>query len=51
MFDQFFDWVVPFVQDHGYWIVGLVLLIENMGIPVPGELILITAGLVARRCV
>jgi membrane protein DedA with SNARE-associated domain len=47
MFDQFFDWVVPFVQQHGYWIVGLVLLVENMGIPVPGELILITAGLVA----
>lgn len=47
MFDQFFDWIIPFVQQHGYWMVGMVLLVENMGIPVPGELILITAGLVA----
>jgi membrane protein DedA with SNARE-associated domain len=47
MFDQFFEWIIPFVQEHGYWIVGVVLLIENMGIPVPGELILISAGLLA----
>lgn len=47
MFDQFFEWIIPFVQEHGYWIVGVVLMIENMGIPVPGELILISAGLLA----
>jgi membrane protein DedA with SNARE-associated domain len=47
MIDQILEWMIPFVQQHGYWMVGVVLLIENMGIPVPGELILITAGLIA----
>jgi membrane protein DedA with SNARE-associated domain len=47
MFDQILDWIIPFVQAHGYWIVGLVLLVENMGIPVPGELMLISAGLLS----
>lgn len=47
MFDQFFNYILPFVQAHGYWVVGAILLIENMGIPVPGELVLISSGLLA----
>lgn len=42
-----FGQVAPFVQDYGYLAVGLSLLLKNIGIPVPGEAILVTAALVA----
>ncbi len=32
---------------HGYWAVGLALLLENAGVPVPGETILLLASLLA----
>jgi membrane-associated protein len=34
---------------HGYWTVGLALLLENAGIPVPGETILLFASFLARH--
>jgi membrane protein DedA with SNARE-associated domain len=36
-----------FIVDWGYWGVGLGLLLENAGIPVPGETILILASVVS----
>ena len=42
-----FGQVAPYVQDYGYLAVGLFLLLKNIGIPVPGEAILVTAALVA----
>ena len=47
MLDQILDYIIPFVQHHGYWLVGAILLLENMGIPLPGELVLISSGLLA----
>ncbi len=35
------------VVQYGYWAVGLALLIENAGIPVPGETILLIASFLA----
>ena len=35
------------VVHYGYWAVGLALLIENAGIPVPGETILLIASFLA----
>lgn len=35
------------VAHYGYWAVGLALLIENAGIPVPGETILLIASFMA----
>lgn len=32
------------VEDHGYWVLGLIVLLENAGIPVPGETALLAAG-------
>lgn len=29
---------------HGYWALGLVVLLENAGVPVPGETALLAAG-------
>ena len=29
---------------YGYWTVGIILLLENAGIPVPGETVLLVAG-------
>ena len=36
--------IAALVQDHGYWILGLIVLLENAGIPVPGETALLAAG-------
>jgi membrane protein DedA with SNARE-associated domain len=35
------------VVRHGYWAVGAVLLVENVGVPVPGETILLLASFLA----
>lgn len=34
-------------NDHGYWTVALALLLENAGVPVPGESILLFASFLA----
>ena len=36
--------IVALVRGHGYWILGLVVLLENAGVPVPGETALLAAG-------
>jgi membrane protein DedA with SNARE-associated domain len=35
------------VVEYGYWAVGATLLLENAGVPVPGETILLLAGFMA----
>jgi membrane protein DedA with SNARE-associated domain len=35
------------IQRHGYWVVGAVIFFESMGIPLPGESLLIAAALYA----
>ncbi|NYV77822.1 DedA family protein [Streptomyces sp. UH6] len=37
----------PLLGDYGYWAVGGVILVEDFGLPVPGETILIAAGVYA----
>ena len=37
-----------FVSHYGYWTVAIALLLENAGIPAPGETILLVAGFLAR---
>ena len=39
--------VQPFIQAYGYWGVGLVVGIESMGIPLPGETVLVAAAIYA----
>ena len=41
------DFLRNAVVHYGYWAVGLALLIENAGIPVPGETILLLASFLA----
>jgi len=36
--------VATLVQTHGYWLLALIVLAENAGIPVPGETALLAAG-------
>ena len=36
-----------YIVDYGYWAVGGALLLENAGIPVPGETILLLASFIA----
>jgi membrane-associated protein len=36
--------VAALVEAHGYWVLGLVVLLENTGVPLPGETALLAAG-------
>ena len=36
--------ITALIEVHGYWVVALIILLENAGIPVPGETALFTAG-------
>ncbi|MFI5820186.1 DedA family protein [Streptomyces rishiriensis] len=39
--------LAPLLTHYGYWAVGAVVLVEDFGIPAPGETILIAAGIYA----
>ncbi|SRR5579871_96348 len=47
MTQSIFDFLRDAVVHYGYWAVGAALLLENMGIPVPGETILLLASFLA----
>ena len=49
MGDRLFDVLRGYFAVHGYWTVGLALLLENAGVPVPGETILLFASFLAHR--
>jgi membrane protein DedA with SNARE-associated domain len=37
------------VTAHGYWAVALIVGLESMGLPLPGETILVLAAIYARQ--
>ncbi|MBV2356260.1 DedA family protein [Streptomyces sp. J2-1] len=39
--------LAPLLGDYGYWAVGGVVLVEDFGVPAPGETILLAAGVYA----
>lgn len=39
--------VQPFIETYGYWGIGMIVGIESMGIPLPGETILVAAAIYA----
>ena len=41
--------LAPLIARHGYLTVGLVIGLESMGVPLPGETLLIAASLSAAR--
>jgi membrane-associated protein len=41
------DALRAYVSQYGYWAVGITLLLENAGIPVPGETVLLLASFLA----
>lgn len=47
MTQSILDFLRDAVVHYGYWAVGAALLLENMGIPVPGETILLLASFLA----
>jgi membrane protein DedA with SNARE-associated domain len=49
MGDRLFEILRGYFAVHGYWTVALALLLENAGIPVPGETILLFASFLAHR--
>jgi membrane-associated protein len=47
MVHSILDLVREAMARHGYWVVGLTLLLENAGLPVPGESVLLFASFLA----
>ena len=47
MGEHIFDIVRGFFTVHGYWTLALALLLENTGLPVPGETVLLFASFLA----
>jgi membrane protein DedA with SNARE-associated domain len=45
--DFFFELLKEHFHQHGYWTVAIALLLENAGIPVPGESVLLFASFLA----
>jgi membrane protein DedA with SNARE-associated domain len=44
---QIFELLRNFFHEYGYWTIAIALLLENAGIPVPGETILLFASFLA----
>jgi membrane protein DedA with SNARE-associated domain len=42
-----FELIRQYLAEYGYWTVAIALLLENAGLPVPGETILLTASFLA----
>jgi len=47
MASHFFELLRLYFREYGYWTIALILLLENAGIPVPGETVLLFAGFLA----
>lgn len=47
MGQEIFELLRDFFHDYGYWTVAFALLLENAGVPVPGETILLFASFLA----
>ncbi len=44
---MFAQYIQPFVHQHGYWAVFLVVMLESAGVPLPGETALLAAAIYA----
>jgi membrane protein DedA with SNARE-associated domain len=42
-----YDWLETLIGDYGYALVGVIVALEGMGVPVPGETILVAAAVYA----
>jgi membrane protein DedA with SNARE-associated domain len=40
-------WIQDLIQAYGLWVLFIAVMLESMGIPVPGETALVTAALYA----
>jgi len=47
--DSLFHNLAKFFAAYGYWVIFFGVMLENAGIPVPGETVLIFAGFLAYR--
>jgi membrane protein DedA with SNARE-associated domain len=47
MTHQIFEWLRAALIHYGYWAVAVALLLENAGVPVPGETVLLLASFLA----
>jgi membrane protein DedA with SNARE-associated domain len=47
MAHQILNFIRQYLAEYGYWTVAIALLLENAGLPVPGETILLTASFLA----
>ncbi len=43
------QWLQALLADHGYGVVFLIVFLNNLGLPVPGDMMLLGAGLLAQQ--
>ena len=43
------QFLVPLIKTYGYWVIGIGILLECMGVPFPGETVLIVGGISAAQ--
>jgi membrane protein DedA with SNARE-associated domain len=43
------DAIQPYLETYGYWVIALIILLENAGVPLPGETTLILGGVLANQ--
>ncbi len=41
--------IQPYLETYGYWVIALIILLENAGVPLPGETTLILGGVLANQ--
>lgn len=46
---HFFESVKPYINHYGYWAVFFCVFLESLGLPLPGETLIIVAGLYAAK--
>ncbi|HLI63209.1 MAG TPA: DedA family protein, partial [Terriglobales bacterium] len=49
MFPDIFGFLQDHFTSHGYWTLAIALLLENAGVPVPGETVLLFASFLAHE--
>jgi membrane protein DedA with SNARE-associated domain len=43
------EWLLALAIGYGLWVVFVAIVLDNVGLPIPGELILVAYGLLARQ--
>jgi membrane-associated protein len=43
------DWLQSLLADHGYWVIAVGVFLNNMGLPIPGDMTVVGGGFLAHK--